>query len=130
MKVVPELLCSDINNTKAFYTDVLGFKVKYQRPEDRFVYFTRDGVDVMCEEIMAPGRRWITGEMEQPYGRGINLQWQVDDVTALYQRIESTYPEVIYMKLEVCEYKCGAETVRQTQFIVKDPDGYLFRFCD
>jgi len=29
---------------------VLGYKVKYQRLEERFVYFTRNGIDIMCEE--------------------------------------------------------------------------------
>ena len=129
MKLVPELLCTDIDATKAFYTTVLGFAIKYERSEERFAYFTLDGVDVMCEELDGPGRRWITGEMSVPYGRGVNLQWEVNNVNALFDRISRSHPEAIYMELEEREYRCGTEVVHQAQFIVQDPDGYLYRFC-
>lgn len=130
MKVVPELLCTDIEATGAFYTDVLGFEVKYERRSEGFVYFSKGGVDIMCEELAGVGRRWISGEMRPPFGRGINLQWDVTDASALYQEILSLRPDTIYMPLEQAEYECGDEVVRQTQFVVQDPDGYLFRFCN
>ncbi len=130
MKVVPELLCEDLDRTRQFYTQVLGFTVKYERPDERFIYFTRDGVDVMSEERAGPGRRWLTGSMEYPYGRGINLQWDVDDVEKLYAHVRTNRPESIYMPLETSIYRCGEVDLAQTQFIVQDPDGYLYRFCN
>ncbi len=130
MKLVPELICTDFETTKAFYVYVFGFKVKYERIDERFAYFTLDGVDLMCEELAGPGRRWLTGDMEPPFGRGINLQWEVRDVQALYERIRTIQPEAIYMEIEEQSYVCGDKTVKQTQFIAQDPDGYLFRFCN
>ncbi|MFH4559091.1 VOC family protein, partial [Vibrio diabolicus] len=32
LRVVPELYCFDINVSKAFFTDILGFSIKYERP--------------------------------------------------------------------------------------------------
>ena len=130
MKVVPELLCTDIHVTKAFYTEILGFQIKYERPEESFIYFTLDGVDVMCEQVSGSGRRWITGQLVKPYGRGINLQWEVSDVTKLYQKIVAARPSCIYMEMENRTYRCKEKMVQQRQFIIQDPDGYLFRFCD
>lgn len=130
MKVVPELLCRDIQETKRFYLEVLGFEIKYERLEETFAYFTLDGVDVMVEQVDGPGRRWITAAMEIPFGRGINLQWDVGNLQELYQRVKSIKPDAIYLDLERKTYVCGERTVEQEQFIVQDPNGYLFRFCE
>ena len=35
-KLVPELLVSNLENSLQFYRDILGFKVEYERPENRF----------------------------------------------------------------------------------------------
>jgi len=62
LKLVPELYCDDIEITKQFYTDVLGFNIKYQRIAEQFIYFTFDGVDIMVEDINGVGRRWLTAK--------------------------------------------------------------------
>jgi len=130
MQVVPELLCSDIEATKHFYVGLLGFEIKHERPEEKFAYFTREGIDLMCEEIHGPGRRWHTGDMDLPLGRGVNFQWEVSRVSELYDRVKELSPESIYLELEEASYRCGDQVVNQQQFVVQDPDGYLFRFCD
>ena len=104
--------------------------IKYERPVDSFVYFTRDGVDIMVEQIDGNGRRWITGELEKPFGRGINLQWKVKNIDDFYNSVLSKEPVCIYLALESKRYLCGDKIEEQRQFIVQDPDGYLFRFCD
>ena len=127
-KLVPELYCSDIELTKKFYVEVFGFKVKYQRVEDRFVYFTLNSVDIMAEELSA-GRRWLTGKMEKPFGRGINFQWDVSGIEELYARVKAMAPSSIYLEIETKPYQCADKVTIQKQFMVQDPDGYLFRFC-
>ena len=128
--MVPELLCSDIEATKNFYCRVLGFEVAYERPEERFVYFTKDGVDIMAEEFGAPGRHWITGDLEAPFGRGVNFQWEVKDIERLYERVKKHSPDSLYMEIETKTYQCGEKLAFQRQFLVQDLDGYLFRFCE
>lgn len=129
LKLVPELYCSDINITKQFYVEIFGFEIKYERTEEQFARFTLDGVDIMVECISCKGRRWITGEIEKPFGRGINFQWNVVDLENLYSRIKNMAPESIYLEMETKSYKCGDAVTVQKQFIAQDPDGYLFRFC-
>lgn len=128
-KLVPELYCQDINVTKKFYVEVFGFHVKYERIEEEFAYFTLDGVDIMAEGINGVGRRWLTEELRQPFGRGINFQWDVANIDDLYQRVQAKASDSIYLEMEVKEYQCADKVAVQKQFIVQDPDGYLFRFC-
>lgn len=129
MKLIPELLCTNLSKTKIFYVDLLGFTVKYERLKEKFIFFTREGIDLMIEEATGPGRRWITGELKQPFGRGINFQCEIVDVKGFFDRVKALSPESIYLDLEQKSYQCDSKFVEQTQFIVQDPDGYLFRFC-
>jgi len=128
-KLVPELYCEDIQVTKKFYIEVFGFEVKYERVEEEFVYFTLNGVDIMVEGINGVGRRWLTDKMEKPFGRGINLQWDVLEIDELYSRVKALVPDSIYLEMESKEYQCADKIAVQRQFIVQDPNGYLFRFC-
>ncbi|WP_087026411.1 bleomycin resistance protein [Thaumasiovibrio subtropicus] len=129
MRVVPELYCNDIDVSKAFFVDVLNFQIKYERPEEQFAYLTLDGVDLMLEGLNSGGRKWLTGNMDLPFGRGINLQWDVSDIDRLFERVSRLAPNSVYMQLESKVYECGSRQVEQKQFIVQSPDGYLFRFC-
>ena len=49
-KLVPELSVSNLEASLHFYRDVLGFKVEFERPEDRFVYMSFYGSELMIEE--------------------------------------------------------------------------------
>ncbi|PTP00618.1 VOC family protein [Vibrio splendidus] len=129
LRVVPELYCFDINVSKSFFVDVLGFEVKYERPDEEFVYLTLDGVDVMLEGIAGQSRKWLSGDLEFPLGRGVNFQWDVIDIEPLYQRVNENAADSIYLVLESKSYQYGDSIATQKQFIVQTPDGYLFRFC-
>lgn len=128
-KIVPELLCADVSVTKAFYVQVLGFSILYERPEETFVCFAMGGAELMFEQVTGPGRRWITGTLEKPFGRGINLQIGVDDARELHALVSRKSAASIYLPLEEKEYLCGDVLTMQRQFVVQDPDGYLLRFA-
>ncbi|MDA0107692.1 VOC family protein [Vibrio sp. La 4.2.2] len=151
MRVVPELYCQSIKDNITFFVDVLGFAIKYQREEEEFVYLTREGVDLMLEgvdlmlegvdlmlegvDLMLEGvggdsRKWLTGNLEYPFGRGVNFQWDVSDINALYSTVQSKAPSSIFLPMESKSYSVDGKTVTQAQFIVESPDGYLFRFCE
>lgn len=125
-KLIPELSVSDINKTREFYVDILGFKICYERPEDKFIFVEKDGNQIMLEQI---NDNWNVGKMEYPFGRGINFEMTISDVDAVYERIEKAGIK-LFRKMEVKDYECGDETVHQKQFLVQDPDGYLLRFVD
>ena len=86
VKLVPELLCSDTARSIAFYRDVLGFKILYERPEEGFAYMDLDGASIMLER---ESDYWFTGKLERPYGRGVNFEIGVDDVDALCRRVKA-----------------------------------------
>ena len=124
-KLVPELYCSDIERSLAFYTGVLGFSVLYARPEERFAYLEREGAQLMIEQ--PAGRVFLAGELVYPFGRGINLQIEVADVGVLYAKLEALGVP-LYLALEDKWYRREQTLLGSRQFWVQDPDGYLLRF--
>jgi catechol 2,3-dioxygenase-like lactoylglutathione lyase family enzyme len=125
--LVPELLVSDLAASLRFYCDLCGFAVAYARPEEGFACLQRGGAQLMLEDVSVPGRKWITGPMERPFGRGLNFEISVEDVAALHETIkQADWP--IYLALETKSYRASDASVTQSQFAVQDPDGYLLRF--
>ncbi|CAM4296446.1 VOC family protein [Vibrio neonatus] len=129
LRVVPELYCFDMSISKSYFIYVFGFSVKYERPDEDFAYLTRDGVDVMLEGLNGNSRKWTTGSLDFPLGRGINFQWDVTDIEVLYRNVRARAADSIYLDMESKEYQCGTAVITQKQFIVQTPGGFLFRFC-
>lgn len=119
--LVPELSVTNLDRSLAFYLGKLGFRLRYGRPEEGFAYLEREGADLMLDQLNI-GRSWITGEMERPFGRGMNLQLNVSNVEVLRQNFETVFLELetIWYRGDGFEYGCR-------QFIAQDPDGYLIR---
>jgi len=125
--LVPELYCSDLERSVAFYVGVLGFTVAYERPEERFVYLQREGAQLMLEQ--PTGRTFLAADLEHPYGRGINLQIEVTDVASLYAAVQAAaWP--VFLQLETRWYRRDEVLLGNRQFVVQDPDGYLLRFFE
>lgn len=124
--LVPELHCSDLDQSLAFYVGLLSFRVLYDRPEDRFAFLDRGGAELMLEEY-APGARMLAkAPFERPYGRGINFQIRVEDVDALHAKVvDAGLPT--FLPLEERWYRRDGTELGCRQFIVEDPDGYLLR---
>ena len=127
--LVPELDVSDLEASLAVYCGVLGFQIRYRRPEERFVYLERDGAELMLEEAGGPGRRFRTAPLEAPFGRGMNLQIQVTDAKDLLRRARTASLRIV-IDLEERWYCRGDEEAGNRQFVVTDPDGYLLRFFE
>ncbi|PZU95445.1 MAG: bleomycin resistance family protein [Chelatococcus sp.] len=130
-RLVPELNVTDLGESLAFWRDLLGFHVVYDRPEQGFASIARDGVEFMLEVHGAgPAERanvWDTGELRRPFGRGINFEITVADVAALMASLSSAgWP--LFFGPEERWYRVGDEETGVHQFLVQDPDGYLLRF--
>ena len=123
--LIPELLCTSLAVSKKFYTN-LGFKILYERPKEKFVMLKLGATQIMFQEIGA-AREWITAPLEQPFGRGINFQIQVDDVDVLYATAQES-GAIIFLPIEEKWYRVDDIEVGNRQFIAQDPDGYLLRF--
>lgn len=122
-RLIPELSVSDINKSKEFYLS-LGFSIVYERVEDKFCFLELDGNQLMIEEI---NDYWNTGDLEYPFGRGVNFSMEVDDINSLYEKVKRMkYP--IFRELQVDSYQVGDKECLDQQFLIQDLDGYLLRF--
>ncbi|MFP7486391.1 VOC family protein [Priestia filamentosa] len=120
-KLIPELSVKDIQKSKKFYLDVLGFQVEYERLEDLFAFISLNGAQIMIEQYNG---HWQTDELTYPYGRGINFQIEVENIEVLLQSVkEHNVP--LFRDLMTNSYS----GFKQKEFIIQDPDGYLLRFC-
>ncbi|WP_425091876.1 VOC family protein [Tropicimonas sp. S265A] len=128
--LVPELWCSNFDASMDFYTGVLGFDVVQQRGRDPHAYLSCHGAQIMLAHWPLDGTwvPWHPGDMARPFGRGINLQFMVPDVTALYGdvRARDVQPLVDIYEGDIWKTDC-MDTRRQ--FLVSDPDGYVLRFA-
>ena len=122
-KLIPELSVSNIDDSKKFYTE-LGFEIKYEREEDKFCFLELDGNQLMIEEV---NNNWNVGELEYPFGRGINISMTVKNVDVLYEEVIRNKIK-IFRKMQVDRYRVDNHYVEDKQFLLQDPDGYLLRF--
>ncbi|MEF9935431.1 bleomycin resistance protein [Clostridium sp.] len=122
--LVPEMSVRDINVSKDFYLNIIGFKLEYERVEDRFAFLSLGEAQLMIEEI---GDGWYTGDMDYPLGRGINFQIGVSDVESIYSRVLSAEIS-LFRDIKVNSYDTSSGVVQDKEFLIQDPDGYLLRF--
>lgn len=123
--MIPELTVSDINQTKEFYLSKLGFNLEYERVDDKFIFVSFEDNQFMFEQLHNDG--WDMGVLEYPFGRGINFSIECSCIDSLYELILKHQIEP-YRELHEAVYLCGEKEVRQRQFLIQDPDGYLLRF--
>ena len=124
-KLIPELSVSDIYKSKEFYQKI-GFKIVYERKENKFAFLELEGNQIMIEEI---NDNWNTGKLEYPFGRGINISMSIEDIDNYYLNLKEK--NIIFFKeLMVNKYKVNEKIYEDKEFLLQDPDGYLLRFND
>ena len=121
--LIPELSVSNIERSKKFYLS-LGFKIMYEREENKFVFLQLEENQIMIEENNG---NWDTGLMEYPYGRGINISMTIKDIDRLYKKIKEKNIK-LFLDLETHEYRVNNIISYDKEFLIQDPDGYLLRF--
>ncbi|MCP1476267.1 catechol 2,3-dioxygenase-like lactoylglutathione lyase family enzyme [Pseudomonas sp. EB276 TE3739] len=128
-KLVPELMVTNLDSSLAFWVSCLGFKIAYQRPEDGFAYLDLNCAQVMLEQVDLDAGQWLTAPLTKPFGRGINLQIDVEAVAPIIQKLAQTgFP--LYQECKDTWYRAENVEVGQREFIVQDPDGYLVRLVE
>jgi catechol 2,3-dioxygenase-like lactoylglutathione lyase family enzyme len=124
-RLVPELDVFDLEQSKKFWCNILGFHIAYQRPENRFMYLELQGAQVM---LVQQNGNWETGPLQRPLGRGINFQLFVDSVAPLLDALKyAKWP--LFRECHDAWYRIGGEERGNRQFLVQDTDGYLLRFA-
>jgi catechol 2,3-dioxygenase-like lactoylglutathione lyase family enzyme len=126
-RLIPEFYVSDLGRSLRFYTDVLGFEVEYTRSDPPFALLSYQGSQLMIQETRPDDRH--TGALEYPYGRGVNLQIDSDDIDELVRALRA---ENYLSRKEPAEYWreiAGGALAGTREFQVLDPDGYYLRFA-
>jgi catechol 2,3-dioxygenase-like lactoylglutathione lyase family enzyme len=124
--LTPELDVSDLDASLRFWCDLLGFKIAFDRPAARFAYLERGGAQIMlCQQ----NGRWLTGALDRPYGRGVNLQIMVDRLDPILAALDrAQWP--LFEEPREAWYRTGPVEDGQREFLVQDPDGYLVRLAE
>ena len=121
--LIPEFIVNDVELSRDFYIDLLGFKVEYERPEDKFVFLSCGEAQLMLEEATPEEK----SEMSQPLGIGrTNFSLSVGNVEEIYTRCQNAnYP--IKSDLEIRQFRVDDTFIQDKEFSILDPDGYFWR---
>lgn len=127
-QMIPEFDVFSLDETLHFYVDLIGFKVVYDRPEDKFAFIELEDVQIMVQEIDPDSSKWDTGTLDYPLGRGINFQIDVKNIDEIYNKLkEADYK--IFVEMEDHFYRKDDEMLGEREFLVQDPNGFLLRFA-
>ena len=123
--LIPELSVSNIKRSKDFYLKI-GFEIMYERKENKFCFIKLEENQIMLEEN---NDNWNTGEMEYPYGRGINISMTINDIDKMYNDLKKKNI-TFFKELEIHDYRVNDKIYHDKEFLIQDHDGYLLRFND
>lgn len=126
--LIPELAVTDLPASLGFYR-ALGFETVYERSEEGFVRLRLGTADIMLDQLGIGRDPEMLGPCDRPFGRGVNLQVEVDRLEPLLAALDAR-GQIPRLGPETRWYRAGAEEIGQRQVWVDDPDGYLLRFCE
>jgi len=126
-KMIPELSVSNLEKSLAFYK-ALGFKIEYERPENKFVFLSMGEIQFMIQEI-SDDDKWDVAPLSYPFGNGINFQLEVDNVESIYNSLKENNYKIAF-DIEENWYRQDNKLLGNKEFLVQDPDGYLLRFSE
>ena len=126
-KSIPELSVTNLENSLKFYKTI-GFKIEYDRPENKFVFISLGKIQFMLQEI-SDNDKWNIMELTYPFGNGINFQLEVDNVNEIYKELKENNYKITF-EIEENWYRQGNRLLGNKEFLIQDPDGYLLRFFE
>lgn len=126
-KIIPELAVTNLKNSINFYK-TCGFKIEYERPENKFVFISLDKIQFMLQEISTDDK-WELAPLSYPFGNGINFQLEVENADKIYNNLKNNNYKIAF-DMEENWYRQDNKLLGNKEFLVQDPDGYLLRFSE
>ena len=126
-KTIPELSVTNLEKSLKFYKTI-GFKIEYERPENKFVFLSLGEIQFMLQELTNDDK-WDVASLSYPFGNGINFQLEVDDVEKIYNSLKENNYKIAF-EMEENWYRQDDKFLGNKEFLVQDPDGYLLRFSE
>ena len=126
-KNIPELSVTNLNKSLEFYKTI-GFKIEYERPENKFAFISIDEIQFMLQEI-SNDDKWNISPLTYPFGNGINFQLEVSNIEKIYYNLKRHNYKITF-EIEENWYRKGNKLLGNKEFLIQDPDGYLLRFSE
>lgn len=126
-KIIPELSVTNLENSLKFYK-IAGFKIEYERAENKFVFLSLGEIQFMLQEI-TDNDKWDIAPLKHPFGNGINFQLEVDNVEKIYTNFKNNNYKITF-EIEENWYRQDNRLLGNKEFLIQDPDGYLIRFSE
>lgn len=126
-KNIPELAVSNLENSLKFYKTA-GFKIEYDRPENKFAFISLGEIQFMLQEL-SNNDKWELAPLTYPFGNGINFQLEVNNLDEIYSNLKNSNYKIAF-DIEENWYRQNNKLLGNKEFLVQDPDGYLLRFSE
>lgn len=126
-KNIPELSVTNLENSLKFYKTI-GFKIEYDRPENKFAFVSLGEIQFMLQEI-SNNDKWQLAPLRYPFGNGINFQLEVENVCEIYKNLKEKNYKITF-DIEENWYRQDNRLLGNKEFLIQDPDGYLLRFSE
>ena len=123
---IPELSVTNLKNSIEFYK-LAGFRVEYDRPENKFAFISLGAIQFMLQEI-SDNDKWDIAPLSYPFGNGINFQLEVNNIDAIYNSFKNSNHKISF-DIEENWYRQDDKLLGNKEFLIQDPDGYLLRFA-
>ena len=124
-KIIPELSVTNLENSLKFYKTA-GFKLEYDRPENKFAFIGLGEIQFMLQQI-SDNDKWNISPLSYPFGNGINFQLEVDNLDEIYKNFKNANYKITF-DIEENWYRQDDKLLGNKEFLIQDPDGYLLRF--
>ena len=126
-KIIPELSVTNLENSLKFYKTA-GFKLEYDRPENKFAFISLGEIQFMLQEI-SDNDKWNLAPLIYPFGNGINFQLEVSNLDEIYNNLKNNNYKITF-DIEENWYRQDDKLLGNKEFLVQDPDGYLLRLFE
>ena len=126
-KIIPELSVINLKNSLKFY-NTIGFKLEYDRPENKFAFISLGEIEFMLQEI-SNNDKWDIAPLTYPFGNGINFQLEVENLDKIYTKLKIAGYNITF-DIEENWYRQDNKLLGNREFLIQDPDGYLLRFSE
>ncbi len=93
-KNIPELSVTNLENSLNFYKTA-GFKIEYDRPENKFSFISLGKIQFMLQEI-APNGKWDVSPLIPPFGNGKNFQLEIDNLNEIYTNFKNSKYQITF----------------------------------
>lgn len=128
-KIVPEMSVTNLKESLKFY-QTMGFKIEFERLENKFATISLGEIQFMIQELKTDEKeKWFVGELQYPFGRGINFQLEVTNLEEIYTNLKSNNYQIAF-DIEENWYRNNDKYLGNREFLIQDPDGYLIRLFE